>query len=310
MDSKKTTITIIVLSLLTFGAYYFYNKNKVVDSTSPNNNNTIDENNPTKPTKPTKAQTTKYCEGEGEPLDNYLDKFTLHQGAIQDIAIVNYPKNCRNWIVKDIVNEANFEVGNGYKGNLNGGIVISQDYYGIKQKGYYVGGNVGGIRCRVLLSDSFNSAAYYDYDTCDFKGYNSGIYYTKDFAKYKCKNIPYVFIKGSQNDPIKIIPPDKQNPLMLPYLQQAATQYNAFIYGKDWDGSYDLSGTDFYKPTNQIESLIAQEALASQTANQMVDYFLSHPETYSYTIKDGVLSITDRCPNGMPRDREGRCEIS
>jgi hypothetical protein len=296
MDSKKTTITIIVLSLLTFGAYYLYNRKKV-SQTNTNDVGTTDTN---VTNQPTNTQNTKYCESEGEPLANYLDKFSLHQGAIQNIAIMNYPKNCRNWIVKDIVNEANFEVGDGYKGNLNGGIVISQDYYGIKQKGYYVGGNVGGIRCRVLLSGSFNSAAYYDYDTCDFKGYNSGIYYTKDFAKYKCKNIPYVFIKGSQNDPIKIIPPDKQNPLMLPYLQQAATQYNAFIYGKDWDGSYDLSGTDFYKPTNQIESLIAQEAM-----NAWNDMKMGNNDTNIGTQNEiricgnGGKGVGGRCPEDM-----------
>ena len=307
MDSKKTTITIIVLSLFTLGAYYIYNKNKV----SQKNTSDVGTTDTNVTNQPTNIQNTKYCESEGEPLANYLDKFSLNQGAIYDIKVTNYPKNCRHLIVKDIVDTKNFEVGDGFKNNLNGGIIISNNSFGTQPvRGYYVGGNVGGIRCRVLLSGQLTSAAYYDYDTCDFKGYNSGIYYTKDFAKYKCKNIPYVFIKGSQNDPIKIIPPDKQNPLMLPYLQQAATQYNAFIYGKDWDGSYDLSGTDFYKPTNQIESLIAQEALASQTANQMVDYFLSHPETYSYTVKDGVLSITDRCPNGQPRDRDGRCEIS
>ena len=172
--------------------------------------------------------------------------------------------------------------------------IFIQNTNGIQPvRAYFLRGNVGGIKCKVLLAMDLISAAYYDYDTNELKGYNAGIYFTKNFQKYKCKNNPYIIIKGSENDPVKMTIMDKQNPLMMPYLQQAASQYNAFIYGKDWNGSYDLSGADFMKPTNQIESLIAREATAAWNnagvwANDTIRI-----------CSDGTQSLGGRCSDDM-----------
>jgi hypothetical protein len=289
MDSKKTTITVIVLSLITLGAYYIFNKKKV--ATTPNIGT---------PTLPQNTNTNvNFCDTLGEPLEKYLDKFTWYKSAYYSKDV--FPKNCSNYQVTDIVNEPNFGVGDGFKNNLNGGIIISNNVYGTQPvRAYFLRGNIGGIKCKVLMTLDYISAAYYDYDTNELKGYNGGIYFTKDFAKYKCKNIPYIVINGLGNDPIKITIMDKQNPLMLPYLQQAASSYNAFIYGKDWDGSYDLRGADFMKPTSQIESQIAKEAM-----NAWNDMKMGNNDTNIGTqnetriCSDGAKGVGGRCPEDM-----------
>lgn len=310
--TNKIIVTVAsILALTGIGSFLLWrakNKKDIADGKPPKSFIDTIKN----PIKNIIKPTTNFCETLGKPLENYVDKFSWYKSALP-IDRYNFPKNCRNWIIKDIIDTPTFEVGNGFKNNLNGGIIISNNYDGTSPvRGYYVGGNVGGIKCRVLITMDYLGVAYYDYDTCELKGYNAGIYYTKDFSKYKCKNIPFAFIEGTQNDPAKMTIMDRQNPLMLPYLIKAASEYNAFITGKDWNGGYDLSGTDFMKPTNAIESAVAQEALASYTANSMVDYFLSNPQTYTATIINGTMYIrestaSDYCPNGDKKDYFERC---
>jgi len=301
MDNKKTTITVIVLSLLTFGAYYLYNRKKTSSSTD---NNTKPNTHTSPPNSNVTNNNVNFCDTLGEPLENYIDKFTWYKSAYYSKDV--FPKNCSNFQITDIVNEPNFGLGDGFKNNLNGGIIISNNVYGTQPvRAYFLRGNVGGIKCKVLMTLDYISAAYYDYDTNELKGYNGGIYFTKNFAKNKCKNIPYIVINGLGNDPIKTTIMDKQNPLMLPYLQQAASSYNAFIYGKDWNGSYDLSGTDFMKPTSQIESQIAQEAMNAWNDMKMgnndtgiIDVGVgTHNETR--ICSDGTQSVGGRCADDM-----------
>jgi hypothetical protein len=53
---------------------------------------------------------------------------------------------------------------------------------------------------------------------------------------------------------------DNTNPLIMGYLTKAANDYNSFIHGKGWDGSYDVITPNFYIPTNSVESQIASES--------------------------------------------------
>jgi hypothetical protein len=258
-------------------AYNHFKKNDVTNTTpTPTPNSTPNQNTNTN---------VNFCDTLGEPLKDYLDKFTWYKSAYYSKDV--FPKNCSNYQVTDIVDEPNFGLGDGFKNNLNGGIIISNNVYGTQPvRAYFLRGNVGGIKCKVLMTLDYISAAYYDYDTNELKGYNGGIYFTKNFAKNRCKNIPYFIINGIGNDPIKTTIMDKQNPLMLPYLQQAASSYNAFIYGKDWNGSYDLSGADFMKPTNPIEAQIAKAA--EEAFNEAY---------YPYGM----------CPDRTPKDVNGNC---